>query len=468
MSNQTVSATPADDKLDFKRILPIITVVMVDLLGLTIIIPLLPLYAASFGANALMVGVITTAYPLMQFLGAPLLGGLSDRFGRKPVLIISQIGTFIGFIILGLANSIPILILARIIDGISGANISAAQAALTDSTTEKTRTQGLGLLGAAFGLGFIIGPIIAFVSLALSNNDYRIPAFVAAGFSLLSIILTTVVFKETLPPEKRSNQAHIGHEKGITRGVLGALSQPRTGVLLALIFAQQLVFFGFESLITLFTLNRLGMNASSNTMLFVYVGVIIVTVQGYFIGRWSRRYGERRLILGGLTLLSLGLVLTAFTPGQPVPWYSQSEIAAEMTRTAASPTGGEGAMHSAEAIAIDLPSDENTGWLGIIWLMAAMIPTSIGGGLLSPSINSMLTKSVSASEVGSTLGVSASLVSGANAISPVVGGSIFQAFGSTAPFLGGGIVLAALALFATRRIQPISDSESSPTPQAAR
>ena len=126
MSEQAVPAAQTDEKLDFKRILPIIVVVLVDLLGLTIIIPLLPLYAASFGANALMIGIITTAYPLMQFLGAPILGGLSDRYGRKPVLIVSQIGTFVGFIILGLANSIPILILARVIDGISGANISAA------------------------------------------------------------------------------------------------------------------------------------------------------------------------------------------------------------------------------------------------------------------------------------------------------------------------------------------------------
>lgn len=468
MSEQATPATPADEKLDFKRILPIIVVVLVDLLGLTIIIPLLPLYAASFGANALMIGIITTAYPLMQFLGAPILGGLSDRYGRKPVLIVSQIGTFVGFIILGLANSIPILILARVIDGISGANISAAQAALTDSTTEKTRTQGLGLLGAAFGLGFIIGPIIAFVSLALGNNDYRVPAFVAAGFSLLSIVLTTVVFKETLPPEKRSAEKQIGHEKGITSRVISALGKPRIGVLLALMFMQQLVFFGFESLITLFTLNRLGMNASSNTMLFVYVGVIIVMVQGYFIGKWSKRYGERRLILAGLTLLSAGLLLTAFTPEQPVPWYSQAEIAEEMSNSASAHAGGEGPALSAEDITIDLPSDENTGWVGLIWLLVAMIPASIGGGLLSPSINSMLTKSVPASEVGSTLGISASLVSGANAISPVVGGSVFQALGSTAPFLGGGIVLAGLVFFAMQRVQPISDTEVATTPQAAR
>ena len=147
---------PAEDKLDFKRILPIFVIVLVDLLGLTIIIPLLPLYATSFGASPLVIGLLGAAYPIMQFVGAPVLGRLSDRFGRKPVLVISQIGTLIGFLMLGFATTLWMLFLSRIVDGISGANIATAQAAISDSTSEKTRTQGLGLIGAAFGLGFII------------------------------------------------------------------------------------------------------------------------------------------------------------------------------------------------------------------------------------------------------------------------------------------------------------------------
>ena len=143
----------AEDKLDFKKILPIFVVVLIDLLGLTIIIPLLPLYATSFGANPWTIGLLSAAYPVMQVVGAPLLGRLSDRYGRKPIMIASQIGTLIGFLVLGFANTLAVLFLARVIDGLSGANISTAQAMIADSTTEKTRTQGLGLLGAAFGLG---------------------------------------------------------------------------------------------------------------------------------------------------------------------------------------------------------------------------------------------------------------------------------------------------------------------------
>src|SRR5215216_2687428 len=161
------------ENLDFKRILPIVVIVFVDLLGLSIIIPLLPLFAARFSATPLVIGILQAAYPLMQFIGAPILGRLSDRLGRKPILIASQLGTLAGFILLGFANTLWLLFLSRIIDGLSGANISTAQAAIADSTNEKTRTQGLGLVGAAFGLGFVLGPVIAFIVLAASGGDYR-------------------------------------------------------------------------------------------------------------------------------------------------------------------------------------------------------------------------------------------------------------------------------------------------------
>src|SRR5512138_623634 len=185
------------EKLDFKRILPILVIVLVDLMGLSIIVPLLPLFAARFGATPFIVGILQATYPMMQFLGAPILGRLSDRFGRKPVLIASQLGTLAGFVLLGFANTLWLLFLSRIIDGLSGANISTAQAAIADRTNERTRTQGLGLVGAAFGVGFVLGPIIAYVVLALSGGDYRTVALTAAFFSFVSILLTTFWFHET-------------------------------------------------------------------------------------------------------------------------------------------------------------------------------------------------------------------------------------------------------------------------------
>ena len=457
-----MTSTPdqiSEDKLDFTKILPIFVIVLIDLLGLTIIIPLLPLYATAFGANALTIVLLGAAYPIMQFIGAPLLGRLSDRFGRKPVLLVSQLGTFIGFILLGLANALPLLFLARIVDGVSGANISTAQAAITDSTTEKTRTQGLGLLGAAFGLGFIVGPIIAFVSLGLSGNDYRVPAFVAAGFSALSILLTWFWFHETLPADRRGkSDAKAAASFG---AMLQALRRPEVGLLLALMFFQQIAFGGFEQLLALFTLNRLGFDARANSAIFVFVGIIVVAVQGGFIGPWSRRFGDRRLIYLGLATLAVGLALTSLTPNQALPVYSRAALQAELSSSTDSQTH-ENPVTQDLAVSIPDESQTGTGWSGLIWILAAMIPAAIGGGILQPSINSLITKRVDVTEVGGTLGISAAFYSAANAIAPLLGGAIFQAFGSTAPFLSFGAIMAVLLVLSMQNIKPGREEEIAP------
>ncbi len=438
-----------EDKLDFKKLLPVFVIVLIDLLGLTIIIPLMPLYAVSFGANAFTIGLLGAAYPMMQFIAAPILGRLSDRYGRKPILLISQIGTLAGFLVLGFANSLLMLFLSRIIDGLSGANISTAQAAIADSTNEKNRTQGLGLLGAAFGIGFVIGPVIAFLSLQASNNNYHVPAFVAAVFSLLSILLTWFWFEETLPAERRG--ADSQKSAFSIRAMGEALMRPTVGFLLVLMFSQQIAFGGFEQLLALFTLNRMGLNASGNAIIFVFVGVIVVAVQGGFIGPWSRKFGERRLIYLGLALLAVGLTLTALTPRQPLPGYSKASLEAEMNasggfRTHENPT--------TQNLAVELPPDDNNGWFGLVWILAAMVPAAVGGALLQPSINSMITRKVIKEDVGGILGMSAAFLSGANAIAPLIAGAIFQAFGARAPFLLGGLLMASLWILAMARIKP--------------
>lgn len=427
------------DKLDFKRILPIIVIVLVDLLGLTIIIPLLPLYATAFGANAVVIGMLSAAYPLMQLIGAPILGSLSDRFGRKPVLLASQVGTFIGFILLGLANSLPLLFISRIIDGLSGGNISTAQAALSDSTTEKNRTQAMGLIGAAFGLGFTIGPIIAFVSLSLSQYNYSIPAFVAAGFSLLSILLTTFWFKETHDPSKRGTSSTGGIGPA---AMFKAIAQPKVGFLLLLVLASQTIFGGFENLLSLFTLTRLGMGAGGNSGLFAFIGVLAVVVQGGLVRQWSKKYGDKWLILLGLSALAIGLFFAALTPTTPMPGYSQSVLQTEL----AGKTGATDYSH------VQLPPDSNTGWLGIAWLMLAMIPTTVGGSVLGPTLSSLISKNVAPSEVGRYLGLNSAFNSLAHVIAPIGGGLIFQYLGSSWPFLLGAIVLVGLWVVARQQV----------------
>ncbi len=445
----TTEQPEAEEKLDFRRIFPIFVIVLVDLLGLTIIIPLLPLYATSFGLTPAMIGLLGAAYPLMQFIGAPVLGRLSDQHGRKPVLVISQIGTLVGFIMLAFATSGWMLFLSRIIDGISGANIATAQAAISDSTSEKTRTQGLGLIGAAFGLGFIIGPVIAYTSLALTGNDYRAPAIAAAFFSLLSILLTSFWFKETLPEEQRGKS---GDKPAFSfKSMFTAIAHPTVGILLVLIFAQQIAFGGFEQLLALFTLSNLGFNASGNAIIFVYVGVIVVAVQGYFIGKWSRRFGDRRLVYGGLALLAAGLLIFGFTPRQPIPSYSQAALEQELS------SGGRvmpGETPPTNDVAIDLPNDTNNGWLGLAWVLVAMIPLSIGGGILQPAINSLITKRVDVLDIGGMLGISAAFLSAANALAPLIGGVLFQTLGPRSPFILGGILMAILLGIAMKMLTP--------------
>jgi MFS family permease len=438
-----MTISEATDKLDFKRILPILVIVLVDLLGLSIIIPLLPLYATRYGASPLTIGFLQATYPMMQFIGAPVLGRLSDRFGRKRILIVSQVGTFLGFILLGFADTLWLLFVSRIIDGLSGANISTAQAAISDSTTEKTRTHGLGLVGAAFGLGFIIGPIIAFIVLAASHQNYQAVAFTAAAFSLLSILLTLFWFHETLNPDA---DGMATRKPAFTiRAMVEALGRPTIGLLLVMMFFYQIAFGGYEQLFSLFTLTRLGMDARDTSGLFVLAGLFIVVVQGGFVGRWSKKYGDRWLVLLGLSTLAIGLILTSVTPRVPVPWYDKTSVEASIA--------GDAGSSNLQNIQVKLPSETNKGWLGGVWLLLASFPAALGGGVLMPAINSMITQSADNDEVGGMLGISASFYSAANAIAPLFYGSLFQWLGSTTPFLVGGLILTVLWLVAPKAIQ---------------
>ena len=439
-----MSQESSSEKLDFKRVLPVLVIVLVDLMGLSIIIPLLPLYAARFGASALTIGILQATYPMMQFVGAPILGRLSDRFVRKPVLIVSQIGTLAGFIMLGFANTLWLLFLSRIIDGLSGANMSTAQAAIADSTNEKTRTQGLGLIGAAFGVGFVLGPIIAFIVLAATGQNYQAVAFTAAVFSFASILLTTFWFRETLT---EGVDASAARKRPFTfKAMLGAFRHPAIGFLLLVMFFYQVAFGGYEQLFSLFTLTRLGMDARDTSGLFVLAGLFIIVVQGGLIGRWSRQKGDRWLVILGVSALAIGLIGTALTPAIPVPWYEKTKVLESLA--------GEGSIRvSIQSINIHLPEQTNRGWLGIIWLLIASFPAALGGGVLHPAVNSLITKSTDKSEVGGMLGMSSAFYSAANAIAPLFYGFLFQWFGAPVPFLVGGLILLILWIVAPRVIK---------------
>ncbi|KAB2855589.1 MAG: MFS transporter, partial [Anaerolineae bacterium] len=414
-----------------------------DVLGLSLILPLLHLYAATYGASPIEIGLVVAAFPLAQLIGLPLMGTLSDRFGRKPLLLISQITTCIGFIMLGSANSLLLIIASRLFDGLFGANISTAQAALSDITDDKTRAQGLGLIGAAFGLGFILGPLISIFTLALTDN-IQMPAFVAAGCSFLSILLTFFVFRETLPSDQRHK-----HNDAKSSTALTLVRNRSISILLIFVFVQQLVFFGFESLLGLFTLSRLGLLGQGNALVFVVVGMTLVMVQGRFIGPWTRKYGEVKMVNLALGLLTAGLVLIALTPNQPHPFYKREAVEEKLLSESESDDSS-----ITDTTAIELPDDSYRGIWGVSWLLVIIIPISIGAGLIRPGLNSLITKRVHQREYGSVLGLSASSVSAANAIAPLIGGFLFEQYGINAPFLIGSLVIGGLLVLSFLFIKP--------------
>ena len=431
----TEGAANAATPLDRRRVLPIFTLVFVDILGLTVILPLLHLYAAAFGADPLRIALAIAAFPLAQLIGVPIMGALSDRNGRKPLLLISQATTCLSFILLGLATSLELVILSRLVDGLFGANLSTAQAALSDITDETNRTRGLGIIGAAFGLGFIFGPVIALISLELTKS-LAVPAFTAAIYSFVSILITALLFKETHPPAMRGPGERLWLSPA---NLFRYLLKPGLGILLLLMFAQQFIFFGYESLLGLFTLTRLGLLGRGNAVLFLLIGVILVTVQLRYIGRWSARLGDRRLATLALGLLALGLLLTATAPESPHPLYLREMVERDLLDARQSATEvliGD--------LGIKLPANENRGFSGLIWLLIAVVPVSIGAGLIRPALNSLITQSVSAGEYGRALGLSSAIVSAANACAPLIAGWIFQRAGSSAPFLLGGLLMAGL------------------------
>jgi DHA1 family tetracycline resistance protein-like MFS transporter len=212
-----------------KRLLILFLIVFIDLLGFSLILPLLPFYAETFGATPFQIGLLVASYAAAQLIGAPLLGRMSDRFGRRPVLFISLIGTFIGFLMLGFANSLWMLFASRLLDGFTGGNISVAQAYITDVTDESNRAKGLGLLGAAFGLGFIIGPALGGI---LSVYGFALPAFVAAGLSLISILGVVFFLPESLTEAARADIANQERQKFSIENLWRAINRPRVGPIL--------------------------------------------------------------------------------------------------------------------------------------------------------------------------------------------------------------------------------------------
>ena len=394
-------------------------IVFVDLVGFGVIIPLLPFFGEHFGASPAQVGLLMAAYSFTQFLAAPLWGRLSDRIGRRPVLIASLTGAVGAYVWLGFADSLWMLFAARLAGGAMAGNISTAFAYVADITGPSNRAKGMGMVGAAFGLGFIFGPAIGGILAGPDPlaADYRTPALAAAALSGLALVLTVLILKESLPPDVRSRHAAIPSATRWRRFRI-AITQPSVALLLAISFLATFVFAGMETTFAMWSRRSFGWGPEQNGYLFAFVGLLSAIIQGGLIGRLAKRFGEGRLVVFGSTLLALGMLMIPFSAS-------------------------------------------------LASLLAAMVIVALGFSLLSPSLNSLISLQVGAELQGGTMGVARSVTTLARVLGPGWAGALFYYIGKDWPFLGGTLVMAAvvaLSLWSLRLVArgPRADRPSDP------
>jgi multidrug resistance protein len=363
--------------------------VFIDLLGFGIIIPLLPFYAESYGASAFKVGLLGTSFSLMQFVFSPVWGRISDRIGRRPIILLGLAGSCASYLVLALAQSLAIIFIARIIGGIAGANIPTAQAYIADVTTPENRAKGMGLVGAAFGLGFIFGPALGGV---LSHFGPAAPMWCASALCGANLLAAYFL----LPESRHGNpdRATVGRLEALRR----ATRDRRLILLLALYFIVTTAFSGFEATFALFSERRFGYTTATIGYLFAFIGATLALVQGLLVGRAVKRLGEARLIPMAISVIGLGIGLVPFADSVPA-------------------------------------------------LLGAVGTLAVGMGFNGPALSSMVSRLTHADDQGGMLGLASSLASLGRVVGPAWGGFLFDNLGMTTPYLSAAaIMFAAVAV----------------------
>lgn len=361
----------------------IFVTVFIDLLGFGIIIPLLPFYAESFGASALTIGLLGTSYSLMQFLFSPIWGRWSDRIGRKPIILVGLMGSCLSYLTLALAGSLPLLFFARIIGGIAGANIPTAQAYIADITTPENRARGMGMVGAAFGLGFIFGPAIGGM---LSRFSPQMPMWFASALCFANFVAAWLL----LPESRSVDDATKG--LGRLEAFRHAMSKPTLLLLLALYFIVTLAFSGFEATFALFSEAKFGFTSSTIGFVFAFIGVVLALVQGVLVARVVKVVGERRLIPFAIMAIAIGIGLIPFVWNVPT-------------------------------------------------LLGALGVLAVGMGFNSPSLTSMVSRLADPNDQGGILGLASSLASLGRVVGPAWGGYLYDAYGMSMPYLSAATLM---------------------------
>lgn len=377
-----------------RPIVVIFLTIFVNLVGFGIIIPLLPFYAQTFGASPFIIGLLFASFSMAQLIASPVLGEISDRWGRRPVLIFSLLGTVLSFVMLALAQSLFALFAARIVDGLSGGNITTARAYIADVTPEEDRARAYGILGAAFGLGFIVGPALG---AAFSHISYTAPIWAAAVITLAATVLAWVWLPETV---------HRAHAGGTPWGALRDLgTRPQLRLLLAVDFVYWMAFAVYQTTFALFGARRFGFDASHTGYLLSAFGFLGVLVQGVLVGRVVSA-------LGAKSTLALGLISTA------IGW------------------GGSALTHSVPVF------------------VALLVPGAIGIGLCNATLSALISTAARPREQGRVQGAAGGLESLGRTIGPVWGNGLLQAVGEGAAYGSAAVVLLGAATMAARYEPP--------------
>jgi MFS transporter, DHA1 family, tetracycline resistance protein len=353
------------------------TTVALDLIGFGIIVPILGRYAERFGASGLTVGFLFASFSLAQLICAPLLGRLSDRIGRKPVIVISLIGTALGSFITGAAGVLWLLFAGRIVDGASGGSLSVAQAAVADIAPEEQRPGLIGMLGAAFGVGFVLGPAIG--GLAALGGPH-VPFYVAGVLASINAVAAMIRLPETRRPHEKDHHA-----------IATTAMSPILRHLAIVGFITVVAFTAFEATFSLFGDRRFGLTEASSAAVFLGVGLVLVAIQGGAYGRLVERFGTQRLFEAGLGLLIAGLAVMAAAKVWPV-------------------------------------------------LILALLLLAAGQGVASPSITSLVTEHASPERRGEALGYQQSANAVGRVLGPPAAGAMFDRVGIWSPYLAGSVL----------------------------
>lgn len=383
--------------------------VFVDMLGYGIMLPLLPFYVTAQHGGAVIAGALSSLYASAQLFAGPVLGALSDRFGRRPVLLVCLLGTSLGYLTLGLANSLPLIFLAVFIDGITGGNLTTAYAYIADVTDSNNRARGMGMVGAAFGLGLMAGPALGGL---LSHYGLSIPAFTASAIALSNVLFGFFVLPESLPLEKRLRKSAAEMFNWMDQ-FLGLFRQANIRNLLLASLLLNLAFAGLQSNFPLYSNYRFHWDPQQNSFFYLYVGICAVLIQGFLFGKLQPLFGEKRLAFVGLAAMTVGLA---------------------------------GMASAKEA------------WM----LYPAVTVVAFGTGMCIPSITALTSFRVSESEQGRLMGGTQTLLSLTNIIGPALAGIAFEAIAFSAPYWMGSLFSLLALIVVWNFLRTISSSRNEP------